>query len=244
MVPGRGPNDTLHPARAGNPALTPELASGLDLAIERYLPGSGMLSANLFYRRINNLMRSQTTLETVSWADAPRWVARLQNVGDAITQGLELEAKFRASDIWPEAPRLDVRSNLSLFASRVQGVPAPDNRLSQQPDGTANLGADYRLRDLPLSFGGNLNWTPAYTTRLSDDQRIQQGAKLVLDAFLLWTINPASQLRVSLGNLAARGYVTSNTLESVNAAGQALRENIASTAPSWRSLQLRLELKL
>ena len=244
MFPGRGPNDELHPDRGGNPELKPELASGLDIAMERFLPGSGMLSANLFYRHISNLMRSQTTLETVSWADSPRWVARLQNIGDAITQGLELEAKFRASDLWPEAPRIDVRSNISLFTSRVQGVPAPDNRLSQQPNGTANLGADYRLRDLPLSFGGNLNWTPGYTTRLSDDQRVVQSAKLVLDAFVLWTLGPASQLRFSLGNLAARDYVTSNTLDSSNAAAQALRESVTNTSPSWRSLQLRLELKL
>jgi iron complex outermembrane receptor protein len=244
MFPGRGPNDELHPDRGGNPGLKPELASGLDLALERFLPGSGMLSANLFYRHISNLMRSQTTLETVSWADSPRWVARLQNIGDAITQGLELEAKFRASDIWPEAPRIDVRSNISLFTSRVQGVPAPDNRLSQQPAGTANLGADYRLRDMPLSFGGNLNWTPGYTTRLSDDQRVVQSAKLVLDAFVLWTLGPASQLRFSLGNLAARDYVTSNTLDSSNAAGQALRESVTNTSPSWRSLQVRLEVKL
>lgn len=244
MFPGRGPNDELHPDRGGNPELKPELASGLDIAMERFLPGSGMLSANLFYRHISNLMRSQTTLETVSWADSPRWVARLQNIGDAITQGLELEAKFRASDLWPEAPRVDVRSNISLFTSRVQGVPAPDNRLSQQPNGTANLGADYRLRDMPLSFGGNLNWTPGYTTRLSDDQRVVQSAKLVLDAFVLWVLNPTSQLRFSLGNLAARDYVTSNTLDSSNASAQALRESVTNTSPSWRSLQLRLELKL
>ncbi len=244
MFPGRGANDEIHPDRVGNPALMPELASGLDIAMERYLPGSGMLSANLFYRRINNLMRSQSTLETVSWADVPRWVARVQNIGDAITQGIELEAKFRASDLWSDAPRIDVRSNLSLFASRVQSVSAPDNRLSQQPDGTANLGADYRLRDSPLSFGGNLNWTPGYTTRLSDDQRIIQGAKLVLDAFVLWAINPSSQLRVSFSNLAARDYVTNNTLDSVNSASQAVRESITSTAPSWPSLQVRLELKL
>ncbi len=244
MFPGRGPNDELHPDRGGNPELKPELASGLDIAMERFLPGSGMLSANLFYRHISNLMRSQTTLETVSWADSPRWVARLQNIGDAITQGLELEAKFRASDLWPEAPRIDVRSNISLFTSRVQGVPAPDNRLSQQPNGTANLGADYRLRDMPLSFGGNLNWTPGYTTRLSDDQRVVQSAKLVLDAFVLWVLNPTSQLRFSLGNLAARDYVTSNTLDSSNASAQALRESVTNTSPSWRSLQLRLELKL
>ena len=95
-----------------------------------------------------------------------------------------------------------------------------------------------------MSFGGNLNWTPGYTTRLSNDQRIDQGAKLVLDAFVLWTLNPNAQLRISLGNLAARDYVTNNTLDSVNAANQAVRESVTSTAPSWPSLQVRLELKL
>ncbi len=244
MFPGRGTNDEMHPDRAGNPALKPELASGLDIAMERYLSGSGMLSANLFYRHINNLMRSQSALESVSWADQPRWVARLQNIGDAITQGLELEAKFRASDLWPAAPRLDVRANASLFTSRVTGVPGPDNRLVQQPDATANLGADYRLRDLPLSFGGNLNWTPGYSTRLSDGQSVVQGAKLVFDSFLLWTISPGNQLRVSLGNMAARDYVSTTLLESVNPAGQALRESQTTTAPSWHSLQVRLEMKL
>ncbi len=244
MFPGRGANDEMHPDRTGNPALKPELASGLDIAMERYLSGSGMLSANLFYRHINNLMRSQSTLETVSWADQPRWVARLQNIGDAITQGLELEAKFRASDLWLAAPRIDVRANASLFASRVTGVPGPDNRLVQQPDATANLGADYRLREWPLSFGGNFNWTPGYNTRLSDGQSVVQGAKLVFDSFLLWTISPGNQLRVSLGNVAARDYVSTTLLESVNPAGQALRESQTTTAPSWRSLQARLEIKL
>jgi hypothetical protein len=66
----------------------------------------------------------------------------------------------------------------------------------------------------------------------------------VFDSFLLWTINPASQLRVSLGNVAARDYVSTTLLESVNPADQALRESQTITAPSWRSLQVRLELKL
>ena len=244
MFLNRGANDELHPDRGGNPNLKPELASGLDLALERYLPGSGLLSANVFYRHISNLMRSQTTLETVSWADQPRWVAHKQNIGDAITQGLELEAKFRVSELFAGAPRADVRANASLFASRVQGVPAPDNRLDQQPSATANLGADYRLPNAPFTIGGNINWTPGYTTRLSEDQTIVQGKKLVFDAYALWTINPGSQLRVSFGNLVARDYVSTNSLDSVNPAGQALRESTQTIAPSWLSLQIRLEMKL
>ena len=110
-------------------------------------------------------MRGVTTLETVPYATSPRYVLRQQNVGDAVTQGLELEAKFRLSELWPQAPRIDVRANASFFRSRVKEVPGPDNRLDQQPDYTANLGLDYRFRGLPLTLGGNVNWTPGYTTR-------------------------------------------------------------------------------
>ncbi len=53
--PAPGPNTPTQPDRAGNPSLRPELATGLDVAVERYLPGSGILSANVFQRRISEL---------------------------------------------------------------------------------------------------------------------------------------------------------------------------------------------
>lgn len=240
----RGANTEVHADRAGNAYLQPELASGIDIAFEHYVPGGGLLSANVFYRRIENLMRSQTTLETVSWADVPRWVSRKQNIGNATTQGIELEAKFRLSEMFAGAPKIDVRSNLSLFRSRVQGITGPDNRLDQQPDGTANLGADYQMTSLPLKLGGNLNWTPQFTTRLGDDQTVYQSNKLVADAYALWTINPRYQLRVSVSNFAGRDYVTGGNLLSTNAQGQTLRETTQTIAPSFMGLQARLEIKL
>ncbi len=244
MFLNRGANDEVHPDRAGNATLQPELASGIDLAFEHYVPGGGLLSANLFFRQIQNLMRSQTALETVTWADVPRWVARKQNIGNASTQGLELEAKFRLSEMFPDAPKIDLRTNLSLFRSSVDGIAAPNNRLDQQPDGTANLGADYQLRGVPVKIGGNINWTPQFTTRLSDDQTVYQSNKFVADAYALWTINPRYQLRMSVSNFAGRDYVTGGNLLSTNAQGQTLRETTQSIAPSFVNVQLRLEIKL
>jgi outer membrane receptor for ferrienterochelin and colicins len=244
MFLNRGANDEVHPDRAGNPYLQPELASGLDIAYEHYVPGGGLLSANVFFRQIQNLMRSQTTLETVSWADVPRWVARKQNIGNATTQGIELEAKFRISEMFEQAPKVDLRANLSLFRSSVEGISSPNNRLDQQPDGTANIGADYQLRSLPLKVGGNINWTPSFTTRLGDDQTVFQNNKFVADTYLLWTISPTLQLRVSLSNFAGRDYVTGGSLLSTNPQGQAVRESTQSIAPSFVNMQVRLEIKL
>jgi iron complex outermembrane receptor protein len=242
--PVPGPNTPTSPDRAGNPYLLPELATGIDLAAERYLGAGGVLSANLFYRQISNYMRSVTTLEAVSWAPVPRWVSRPQNVGDASTQGLELEAKFRLAEVMADAPPLELRANLSFFDSNVKSVPGPDNRLDQQPPGTANLGADYRLRGTPLTLGGNLNVTPGYTTRVSDEQTTRIGAKQVFDAYALWTFQPGAQLRLSASNLAARDYETGNSLEFESAPGQFTRETARTVAASFVTWQLRLELKL
>ena len=241
---GRGGNTELYPDRAGNAALKPELASGIDVAFEHYLHGGGVLSANLFYRTISNLIRSETALEVVSWADVPRWVSRPQNIGDASTQGIELEARLRLSDVWPQAPRIDLRSNASIFRSQVSGIRGPDNRITEQPDGTLNLGADYKLPGTAWTVGGNTNWTPGYTTQLNNEQTSTQPDKLQLEAYGLWALRPGAQLRISASNLAPREFTTSGSLLSINAAGQPTRELSTTTSPTATQFQVRLELKL
>lgn len=229
-------NDATSPDRVGNPDLRPELARGIDVAVERYLPGSGMLSANVFHRQIRNLIRNVTSLENPWWANGdPRYVSRPRNIGDAVTQGIELEAKFRVSDVWEGSAPVDVRANTSFFRSRVKSVPGPDNRLDQQPGATANFGADWRIRGTPFTVGGNFNWNPDYTTRLDDDQYAYQGAKRVLDAYVLWTVKPGLQLRLSGSNLTPADYVTASTVGV---------ETSTSTARSYVNWQLRAEFKL
>jgi iron complex outermembrane receptor protein len=239
-----GSNTELQADRAGNPNLQPELATGIDLAFEHYLTGGGVLSANVFTRQISNLMRGQTALETVSWSDSQRWVTRTQNVGKATTQGLELEAKLRLPEWLPQAPAVDLRANLSLFRSSVDGVPGPNNRIDQQPDATANFGADYAVRGWPLKLSGNLNYTPGYTTQLSTTEQVFQSDKLVADASLVWTFSPSAQLRLSASNFTARNYLSGGSLLTNNNSGQTLRDTTQSTAASSVNLQAKLELKL
>lgn len=228
-------NRETAPDRIGNPVLRPELATGIDIAAERYLAGGGILSVNLFHRSIRDLHRTLIALESPPWSAAPRWVARPQNLGRAVAQGIELEAKFRSSDVFPEGPAVDLRANLSFFRSRVDSVAGPDNRLDQQPRATANLGADHRLRGWPLALGGNIHWNPDTTTRLSASQLATQGAKRVVDTYLLWTVDPALQVRVSASNLSAADHVTASTV------GQ---ETSTTTARSYVNWQVRAEMKL
>jgi outer membrane receptor for ferrienterochelin and colicins len=234
-----GPNEATFPDRAGNPDLKPELATGIDLAFEHYPAGGGVLSASIFRRQIRDLMRSITELESVSWSPVPRWVSRTRNIGDATTQGLELEAKGRLDQWMTGGPRVELRSNVSLFQSKVDGVPGPDNRLDQQPRGSANLGADYKVPGIPLKLGGNLNWVPGYRTQTSTEQAVSVSTRRVFDAYGLWTFNPGVALRLSASNLDPRD---SDDL-SVYAAGD-LSEVTRTLTPSFINWQLRLELKL
>ena len=242
--PALGSNVETSSDSAGNPKLRPELATGIDLAFERYLEGGGLLSANLFHRRISDLMRSETRLETVSWSPFERWVRRTRNIGKATTEGIELEAKFRLDQLVTGATPIELRANVSLYRSRVDSVPGPDNRLDQQSKGTANLGADYRFRGAPLTLGGNLNWVPATLTRLAADQTTATTTKQQWDVFALWAINPSAGLRLMANNLIPRDYNTETYNDSTGPAGALERTHAISGGPSHTNWQLRLELKL
>ena len=238
-------NTETTPDSAGNPDLKPELANGVDLAFERYLQGGGLLSANLFSRQISNLMRAETQLESVSWSAFERWVRRTRNIGKARTEGVELEAKFRLDQLIAGTPGVEMRANLALYRSQVQGVPGPDNRLDQQSKASANLGADYRLRGTPLALGGNLNWVPGTATRLAADQTTATSTKRQWDMFGLWTFSPTVGLRLMANNLLPRDFTTETFNDSEGlAAGSTERTRNLNGGPSHTNLQLRLELKL
>lgn len=240
-----GDNSATNPDRAGNPGLRPELSTGLDLAYEHWLPGGGVLSANLFQRRITDVIRTVVALETDPDGGPARWIARPRNVGDARTRGVELEAKFRLDQLWPaawdEAPRVDLRSNASIYRSHLDGIPGPDNRLDEQPGLIANLGADWRLRGLPLTLGGSIGWTPGYTTRLSDTELLVRGDRRVIDAYALWAVNPSVALRLSASNLAARDRETRRSVDDLVAGTREVADNVGASYVGW---QLRLEMKL
>ncbi|MEP7280729.1 MAG: TonB-dependent receptor [Rubrivivax sp.] len=234
-----GPNQPTFPDRAGNPDLRPELATGVDLAWEHYPSGGGILSASVFHRRIQDLMRRVTTLETVPWSPVPRWVERTRNVGDATTSGVELEAKGRLDQWWAGSPRIELRSNLSLYHSAVDAVPGPDNRLDQQAAASANFGGDWRVPGWPLKIGGNFNWVPGYATQVDADQRLQVSSKRIVDVYALWTFSPAVALRLQAGNLLARDSVDDDTLVVGG-----VRQSTRTVAPSDVRWQATLELKL
>ncbi len=239
LYPVTGINFASSPDRAGNPNLRPEQSHGIDVALERYLGNGGVLSASFFHRRIRDLIRNVTDEETVPWSNFPRYVSRPRNLGKATVEGVEFDAKFRLTELKADAPPLDLRMNLSLFRSRVESVPGPDNRIDQQPHAVGNLGADYRFRGTAWTVGGTLGMTPGYRTQLTEFQSQELGLRRVLDAYVLWQIDGDTRLRLSLANLAP---IDSDTRTSV--VQGSLLQTVEAVGRTDLNATLRLEMRL
>jgi iron complex outermembrane receptor protein len=194
-------NTYLAPDRIGNPTLSPELATGLDIAYENYLSNDGIFSVGVFHRNLTNVVRNLTELRNVPWAAAPRWITQPQNFSDAVTSGLEFELWGRASDLMPQlmgnAKGLNLRSSLSFYRSSIAALPGPNNRLDGQQPWSANLGFDQRISGLPLSVGGNLSITPGYDTRQTTEQYFKRSSTKGIDLFAMMPLSPSMSIRAA-----------------------------------------------
>ena len=237
-------NQPTSPDRAGNANLLPELAWGLELGAEHYGEAGGILSANLFLRKIDKLIRQVRSLETVSYATAQRWVSRPQNIGQADVAGLELEAKGRLSELISTELPISLRSNLTLMWSQVNQVQGPNNRIEGQAPYTANLGADWPVKGTPLALGVNLNFTPGFQITQIDNQLSRQGVKRVIDGNAVWRFNPDASLRLTVSNAGARRYDTGSTLLLADANGLPAGSQGSDTSTrSYTSFNLRGEFR-
>ncbi len=194
-------NTALAADRSGNPALAPELATGLDIAYEKYLANGGLMSIGVFHRQLSDVVRNVTTLRTVGWASAPRWVTEPLNFSDATTSGLELEVRGRAADLLPKllgnAKALNLRASVNLYRSRVAVLPGPDNRLDGQQPWSATLGFDQRIAGLPLNVGGSLSLSPGYDTRQTEDQWVRRSSTRSVDVFAQMSLSQTVSLRAA-----------------------------------------------
>ncbi|WP_020655198.1 TonB-dependent receptor plug domain-containing protein [Massilia niastensis] len=228
-------NSFVRPDRSGNPDLKPELATGIDLAYEHYIGRTGIVSASGFVRDVDDLIR-RVVIETAT-AQGLRWISRPANIGKARTSGIELEAKFQLSDLFPAAPNVDVRANYSRFWSDVEDIRGPYNRLEGQAGQTANLGADWRLKAIPLTLGASINWTPEFAVQASNEELSRTGAKRQLDVFGLWRFPAHTQLRLFGSNLLSQNYDTARSVT--------LPDVFTSTqSRTYATVGVRLETKL
>lgn len=226
LYPKTEANTELAPDRSGNPALRPERVTTVDLALEKYLLGGGVLSAGLFHRQVDGLIRQRLGRETLAETGVPRWVWRPANLAGARSSGVELELKGRADELlpaaWSASPALNLRASLSVYRSAIDGLPGPNDRLDGQQPWQATLGFDHALgpvlgpvlAGVPVTIGASAAFTPGYVAQQTAEQRLQQAGVRHLDAFVLFTVRRDLQLRVAGSDLAPRAILNTTTVTS------------------------------
>ncbi|MBC3808770.1 TonB-dependent receptor [Undibacterium seohonense] len=225
-------NSATSPDSMGNPNLKPELAWGLDAGFEHYLTDGGILSVNVFMRRIEDF--TVTSIDKyINDIGENRFISKPTNSGLANTRGIEFDAKFPLRTLIEDAPAIDFRANLAFNFSNVSAVTGPNNRLDSQTPVSANLGIDYKLDDMPLTLGGNLSFQNAGTVRISDKQTTYGIPKRVLDVYALWKFDNKSNLRVALGNVLHQDNFSSSTYIDAGS-------SLVSTSNSQTHLALRV----
>lgn len=172
-------NGPTNPDVQGNPLLRPELAWGLDLAYESYFGRDGVVSISAYGRRIRDVMLQQL------WVENGKWISTPVNGGGARVHGIEFDAKIPVAAFRPGWPAMDLRANLGRNWSRVDNLPAPDNRLAAQAPLSANLGADLRFES-SVTAGVNLHVVSGNVARLTPALTTQTAILRELDTYVAW----------------------------------------------------------
>ncbi|MFG6447596.1 TonB-dependent receptor plug domain-containing protein [Roseateles sp. BYS180W] len=200
---GCGTNSADRADTAGNPALRAEQALGVTAGFEHSWGRNSLVSVDLFSRRMRDVIGDVLSLESVPWATQPRWVIRPDNLGQALTQGLNLDARLSLRDVHARTPKAELRAGATLARSRLSTVPGPDNRLPEQSPWSAKLGGSYKLDTQPLELSLDAQWAPGMWVRTADTRRFYQGRRSNVRAQAAWTLGRDMTLNVAVDRLGA-----------------------------------------
>ncbi len=228
---------------SGNPQLRPERALGLNLSYAHGFGKGSEVRLEGYARRIGNKIGSDLALENVAWANAPRWVVRPANLGQARVAGVDLEGRLSAKDLGDAIaarwPMLEVRGSIGWADSRLDGLPGPDNRLADSSPWRAKLGGSYSLKAWPLKLGLESNYLPGDWVRSSLRERVFQSHRFTLGANAAWQLDPKSRVTLNLDNVLHR---TNLRIEEYTGSAGLLRETGRSA--DYARVALRFETRL
>ena len=173
---------------AGNPALEPYEAKNIDLALQYYPEGSGVISAGLFYKRIDNFIFEADVSSVVDPADYAGTIPVTDvevfqplNGDAADLYGLELgwtrqfghlPAPFDGLLLMANATFTDSEADLGLGDGAGRDS---DTRLPQQADTVANLVVGYE------KYGWSLRLSSAYISERVREIDLEDSANDLID---------------------------------------------------------------
>lgn len=208
-------NAPLSPDERGNPALRPELAWGLDGAFEHHWAKGALVSLGGYVRSIDGVTRDALVVEQ------GRWVTFPVNGGRARLHGLEFDTRMKLADLLADVmtstPKIDLRFNLTRNWSRVDDLPGPHNRVSEQLRLSSTVGLDYQASER-MQGGVSYSYKRGGLVRTGLNRYTISASRGELDAYALLGIAPGLKLRATVSNALADDGVSG--VRHVDASGQ------------------------
>ncbi len=180
-------NDTNQTISGGNPAVKPERAYGVDAYFEWYVRPQGYLMAGLFYKKIKDVLYTQSAtfgsnaLDSNGIDRSGYIFSGITNGGDGRIYGIEAAAQLQLEP-WTQDLGLPdflggfgISANVTLNNSKVEkpavsGIPARKVRLPGTSDFVYNIGAYYEKYGLSLrlQYQNRSKWLDSIADTLAD----------------------------------------------------------------------------
>ncbi|WEK34177.1 MAG: TonB-dependent receptor [Candidatus Pseudobacter hemicellulosilyticus] len=206
LVPGRIINIAGMTIEDGNPDLKPAFSTNFDLMFEKYLKNLGILSAGVFYKKIDEFQyRNVITLTGDEFEGATayqgyRW-GRTLNGDVANVYGVELNAQSNLTFLPGVLKGITVMANYTWAYSNADAQERKDLRLPGQAVNTANGSLSWAYKGFTIQ--GNLNFNDKYTMLLgaNDDTDPIRDSRVQIDANSSYRINKHFTVYVEAVNL-------------------------------------------
>ena len=78
--------------------------------------------------------------------------------------------------------------------------PARTTDSTASSPGAPTSGADYRMKSLPVGFGGSLAFTPSFEVQQTSISRLDTGRARSIDLYAMWNLSRTDTVRLSANN--------------------------------------------
>ena len=187
-------------AEFGNPDLKAATATNVDLSYENYLPNVGLISAGVFYKRINNFIYTESINDfeykgTTYDAQTPK------NGEFATVQGLEL-AFQRTLGKSGFAKNLNLYTNATFTASQTTGVRDGEN-IALAGTAPIMLNASLAYDAKKFTARVSFNHTQGYVDEYGGDKYTDSfyGDQSFVDINAYYALTPKLRVFIDLNNL-------------------------------------------
>jgi TonB-dependent receptor len=187
----------------GNPALDPVTAGNFDLMVERYDRNVGLMSAGVFYKRLDKPIFISTVDN-----DAGGETSQPLNAESGAIRGFEVALQKRLTFLPGVLDGLGVYANFTWTGSEATQPNGRQTRLAGQAENAYNLALSYEKR----GFSGqiSMNRIGEYIDELGEDAEgdLSADGRTQIDLSASYFLTPSTQLFLEALNLGNEPYRT------------------------------------